>query len=88
MKILSMLLFFWNTLYGVFISQLVRFTTINDNAKNFLADVNNMVKKMLNQGFKKHVLKNKYFIFTYKYIGTWYKYGQDLNSVECYSCIF
>ena len=74
--------------YGVFISQLFRFTTINDNAKNFLKDTKNMVKKLVTQGFKKHVLKNKYFTFTHKYIGAWYKYGRDLNSAECYSCIF
>lgn len=74
--------------YGVFISQLVRFTTINDSVNNFFKDAKNMVQKLINQGFKKHVLKNKYFIFTHKYIGEWYKYGRDLNSVECYSNIF
>ena len=66
--------------YGVFISQLVRFTNVNDNVKNFVADAKNMVNKLVSQGFKKDVLKNKYFVFTHKYIGAWYKLGQDLNS--------
>lgn len=71
--------------YGVFVSQLVRFATINDNAKCFLKDAKNMVQKLLCQGFKKYVLKKKYTVFTHRYIGTWYKYGRDLNSVDCYS---
>ena len=74
--------------YGFFISQLVRFTTINDNATNFTKDAKNMVTKLINQGFDKHILKMKYFQFTHKYIGVWYKYGQDLNSVDCYTSIF
>ena len=74
--------------YGVFISQLVRFTIINDNSDSFLEDAKNMVNKLITQGFEKQVLKTKYFQFTHKYIGAWYKYGQDLNSVNCYSCIF
>ena len=40
--------------YGVFISQLVRFTTINDNETNFSKDTKNMVAKLINQGFDKH----------------------------------
>ena len=73
--------------YGIFVSQLVRFTTINDNLKRFLADAKNMVKKLVNQGFKRDILKKKYTAFTQRYIGSWYKYGRDLNSVDCYSAI-
>ena len=65
--------------YGIFVSQLVRFTTINDNLKSFLADATNMVKKLVNQGFKRDILKKKYTAFTHRYIGSWYKYGRDLN---------
>ena len=43
--------------YGVFISQLVRFTTINDNVNNFLKYTKNMVQKLITREFKKHVLK-------------------------------
>ena len=74
--------------YGVFISQLVRLTNVNDNIKNFAEDAKGMVQKLVSQGFNKHVLKKKYFVFTHKYIGAWYKYGRDLNSAECYSRIF
>ena len=74
--------------YGIFISQLVRFATVNDNAKNFIKDAKDMVSKLINQGFDKDILKLKYFEFTHKYIGTWYKYGRDLDSVDCYKAIF
>lgn len=74
--------------YGIFISQLVRFATINDNATNFIKDVKHMVSKLINQGFEKNILMLKYFEFTHKYIGTWYKYGRDLDSVDCYNAIF
>ena len=73
--------------YGVFISQLIRFTNINENLKGFLGDAKNMVKKLVNQGFKRDILKKKYTDFTHRYIGTWYKYGRDLNSADCFSAI-
>ena len=74
--------------YGFFISQTVRYTKINDNVKDFIKDAKNMVMKLTNQGFDKHILKIKYLQFTHKYIGAWYKYGQDINSVDCYTSIF
>ena len=74
--------------YGIFIIQLVRFSTINDNASSFIKDGKNMVNKLLNQGFDRKILIAKYFEFTHNYIGTWYKYGRDLDSVDCYKAIF
>ncbi len=47
--------------YGVFISQWVRFTIINDNSESFPKDAKNMVNKLITQGFEKQVLKTKYF---------------------------
>ena len=74
--------------YGVFISQLVRFATINDNFSSFIKDVKNMVNKLLRQGFDRDILISKYTQFTHNHIGTWYKYGRDLDTVYCYKTIF
>ena len=74
--------------YGVFVSQLVRLSIVNDNSTNFMRDTNIMVNKLLNQGFEKDILKAKYLDFTHRYIGNWYKYGIELDSLECINSIF
>ena len=45
--------------YGVFVSQLVRYTIIHDNADNSIKDAKNTVSKLVKQGFDKHTLKFK-----------------------------
>ena len=74
--------------YGVFMSQLVRFASINDNNIKFLNDAKIMVKKLLGQGFQKHNLKLNFLEFANKYVECWCDYGVQIDTLDCMKSIF
>ena len=64
--------------YGIFISQLVRFCSINNTLVGFISDVHNLVLKLCNQGFLLAALRNKFLKFYKSRINLWGKYGIDI----------
>ena len=68
--------------YGVYISQLVRLCDINISYKGFVEDTSKMNETLLNQGFKRDLLKKKYSEFCKKYIYKWAKYNKDISSLN------
>ena len=67
-----------NQSYGVFISQLVRFSKINSTFKGFVDDTRELVKKLTKQGFLLAALRNKFFKFYQSYLNIWGKFGFDI----------
>ena len=68
--------------YGIFISQLVRFCTVNSTLKGFLGDTKDLVNKLVKQHFDIAALRNKFNKFYKNYYNLWGKYGVDIRS-EC-----
>jgi hypothetical protein len=64
--------------YGIFISQLVRFCSINSTFLGFYNDVSKLVIKLCKQGFLLAALRNKFFKFYKSRINLWGKYGIDI----------
>ena len=54
--------------HGVFISQLVRYSTINLQIKDFLHNIKVLVNKLLKQGYKRNILVSSFKQFAVKYI--------------------
>ena len=57
-----------NPAYGVFTSQLIRYTQINLQLLDFIEDCKKLVLKLTNQMFNKNKLLNKYQLFCKRYI--------------------
>ena len=74
--------------YAVFVSQLVRFCSINTSLKNFVLDVQHMVYTLKKQNFQHEVLKSRFLRFAYKYMYSWAKYNKDLVCKMFVSTIF
>ena len=68
--------------YGVYISQLVRFCDINITYKGFLKDINKMNDTLIDQGYKRNLLKKKYDEFCCRYIHKWAKYYKDISGLS------
>lgn len=66
--------------YGVYISQLVRVCDINLTLKGFFKDVTKMTNRLIQQGFKKNLLRKKYLKFCDDYIYKWSKYNFDISN--------
>ena len=64
--------------YGIFISQLVRFCSVNSTFIGFHDDVSNLVKKLCKQGFLIAALRKKFIKFYKSRINLWGKYGVDI----------
>ena len=64
--------------YGIYISQLVRFCSINNTFQGFFSDVKNLTVKLCNQGFLLAALRNKFVKFYKTRINLWGKYGLDI----------
>ena len=64
--------------YGIFISQLVRFCSINNTFQGFFNDVKNLTVKLCNQGFVLAALRKKFIKFYKSKINLWGKYGFDI----------
>ena len=64
--------------YGIFISQLIRFCSINSTFIGFHKDVKSLVVKLCKQGFKLAALRNRFYKFYKWKINLWGKYGVDI----------
>ena len=64
--------------YGIFISQLIRFCSINSTFIGFHKDVKSLVVKLCKQGFKLAALRNRFYKFYKCKINLWGKYGVDI----------
>ena len=67
-----------NQAYGVFISQLVRFFSVNKSVHHYKRDVEVLVKKLILKGFSKLRLYSKFRRFCLKYIQMWPKFGSNI----------
>ena len=72
--------------YGVFISQLVRFCSINRTVHHFKRDVGTLVKKLLLKGFSKTRLFAKFRLYSLKYMQFWSKFG--INIIKDFQKLF
>ena len=66
--------------YGIFISQLVRFSRINSTYNGFYKDVKCLVDKLISQCFNNAALRKKFLKFHTSYIDLWGKFGIDINN--------
>ena len=57
--------------YGVFISQLVRFTRINKDIDGFIKDTVEIIQRLLNQNYKRKKLAEKFVHFGRFYPHLW-----------------
>ena len=68
-----------NLSYGVFISQLVRFTNINTTLNGFLKDVSGLIVKLVSQGYILAALRKKFnYKFYHSKLHIWGKFGVDI----------
>lgn len=77
-----------NAAYGVFTSQLIRYSRINKNANHFITDTKNLVTKLTSQAFSKGRLKNKYAGFCKNYIHLWAHFGRNIMEQDVVQDIF
>ena len=67
-----------NLSYGIFTSQLVRFSKINSTYKGFKDDISKLVTKLVSQGFALAALRIKFVRFYYSRLNLWAKFGLDI----------
>ena len=67
--------------YGIFISQLVRFCKVNSTFTGFRTDINSLIVKLCNEGFKLAALRKKFYQFYRRKINLWDKYGIDIYDI-------
>ena len=67
--------------YGVFSSQLIRFCEINDRIDNFVLNIKDLVKKLIDQNFDGVVLKALFKKFCASNLIRWSKFGSDICKV-------
>ena len=72
--------------YGVFISQLVRFCSINKRVHHFKRNVSVLVKKLLLKGFSGVRLWSKFRQYCQKYLQVWSKFG--VNIIQDFQKLF
>ena len=72
--------------YGVFISQLVRFCSVNKSVHHFKRDVSVLVKKFLLKGFSGVRLCAKFRQYCQKYLQVWSKFG--VNIIQDFQKLF
>ena len=74
--------------YGVFYSQLVRFTEINQSINSFISDIEESVKCFLENGYNNSELRHCYIKFCRKYMHKWGKFGVNIANVRYLNMIF
>lgn len=77
-----------NPAYGVFTSQLIRYSRINLQGKDFIEDCRNLVSKLKDLFFNKNKLLHKYNMFCKNYIHIWAHFGIDLKDSKIIETIF
>jgi hypothetical protein len=65
--------------YGIFISQLVRYSRVNCSFNRFLGNVKDLVGKLTNQHFEAAALRKRFEVFIDKHFDVWGKFGLPLN---------
>jgi len=74
--------------YGVFISQLIRYSNINMDINDFKEDIKKIVEKFIQQGYNKNILILKYRHFCKQYIHKWAHFGVDIINKDITEDIF
>ena len=74
--------------YGVFISQLVHYSTINLKIKDFIHDIKVLVSKLLKQAYKRNILVSSFKQFAVKYFVLWSRFGVDISHHNFINVIF
>ena len=64
--------------YGVFISQLVRFSRINQNINGFVKDTVEIIKRLSKQNYNIDKLFQKFIHFGRYYPHLWTHFGSDI----------
>ena len=77
-----------NAAYGVFTSQLVRYSKINLGIVDFKKDVQLLIVKLLKQGFNKDRLLHTYKKYAANYIYLWARFGVDITFPNFINDIF
>ena len=72
--------------YGVFISQLVRFCSINKSVHHFKRDVKILVQKLLLKGFSSAGLYAKFRQYCQRNLKVWSKFG--VNIIQDFQTLF
>ena len=77
-----------NPAYGVFTSQLIRYTHINMDITDFKNDIKKLVEKLIHQGYNKNILITKFRHFSRRYIHKWAHFGIDITNKDIMKHIF
>ena len=64
--------------YGVFISQLIRFTRINKDINGFIKDTIEIIHRLTKQNYKSKKLTEKFIHFGRFYPHLWTRFGSDI----------
>ena len=67
-----------NLSYGVFISPLVRFAKINTIVNGFYSNMDDLITKLVCQGFNLAALRKKFIKFYHSKLNVWSKFGVDI----------
>ena len=70
-----------NPSYGVFNSQLIRFSDVNGEIVNFTSNIISLVRKLIKQNFDLVVLKAKFHTFYSTNLFRWSTFGTDINKL-------
>ena len=71
--------------YGVFVSQLIRYARCCMDVNDFISRTKRLVKRLVNQGFKPHCLRQVFEKFAMKHVELLFKYNYSINEI-CDSC--
>ena len=72
--------------YGVFVSQLIRYARCCQHLQDFSARTKTLVKRLVNQGLKKHVLKRVFEKFASDHYELLFKYAVPTSYMFCNIC--
>ena len=73
-----------NQSYGIFISQLIRFTRVNSSYNGFVTNCKQLVDKLVRQHFDPAALRKRFELFVEKYFDIWGKFGRYLYTHEVF----
>ena len=74
--------------YGVFVSQCKRFSEVNNSFENFINDMKMLQSRLVQQGFLKHKLRERFNTFANNNFHIWSKFGKDIRDSGIVDDIF
>ena len=77
-----------NPSYGVFTSQLIRFSLINQHIDDFTSDVKSLISKLKSQGYNLNRLRNGFQQFVKHNPIKWAHFGVDITKMDFLYNIF